>query len=506
MRKEYEALLKNNTWVLVPKPKHTPIVDCKWVYRVKRNEMGNISNLKSRLVARGFTQIYGLNYWETYAPVIRNSTLRLLLAVAVEENYFIEQIDVKNAYVNSVLKETVYMNQPKGFEIGDNLVCKLNKSIYGLKQSGNEWNKLLNNELLKLSFKRLKTDSCVYIKQSEIENIIIIAVYVDDILIMGKHKSEICKIKCDIAKVFEIDDLGDCKYVLGLNVERGSDWLSVNQRQYILNILQQYNMTDCNPARTPLVQGQKMVQCKGKSGDSSCEECGKVEATAYRSLIGTLMFLAVSTRPDISYAVSMLSRFNNNPHFVHFSAAKHILRYLKGTVDYGIIFKKSNQPLVGYSDADWANDLNDRRSYTGFVFLLANGPVAWEARKQPTVALSSTEAEYMALAQASREAMFLTGILRELNMDCYVRAPTVIYSDNMGAISMTKNQGYNPRTKHIDIRHHYIKELVEEDSIKTCHISTDEMIADILTKGLGSNKHNVLKEHIVNNVYKNYNV
>ena len=495
MKEEYDALMKNETWELVKKPENAPIVDCKWVYRVKQDKDGNVTKLKSRLVARGFSQQYGVNYWESYSPVIKNSTLRLLLAIAVEEDYFIEQIDIKNAYVNSDLEELIYMRQPDGFVIGENMVCRLKKSLYGLKQSGYQWNKLLNEKLIKvLGFKRLKSDPCVYVKVRENEKIII-AVYVDDLLFFGKKRSELIKIKSKINKIFAIDDLGECKFVLGLSVKRGSDWLSLNQRQYILDMLQDYDMMACNVVTTPLVQGQKMAQCKGSSAELKCVECGIVDITTYRSLIGSLMFLAVSTRPDIAFAVSMLSRHNCNPHPEHFVAAKRVLRYLRGTLDDGIVFRKSNQPLTGYADADWANDPVDRRSYTGFVFMLANGPVAWEARKQQTVALSSTEAEYKAISQASREALFLTNILRGLSLEYLAKAPKTNFNVNLS--DLAKHKGFNSRAKHI--RHHFVRELVENGSIKMEHLGTDDMIADLRTKGLGKSSHDSLKKTLVNN-------
>lgn len=492
MNHEYDALIKNKTWDLVEKPKGVPVVDCKWVFKIKRDEMGNISKFKSRLVARGFTQRFGINYWDTYSPVVKNSTLRLLLAVAVEEDYIIEQIDVRNAYINSDLQEVIYMNQPKCFVKNENLVCKLNKSLYGLKQSGYEWNKCLNEKLVnELKFNRLKTDPCVYVKSVNGVKIII-AVYVDDILLFSKNQSAIKQVKCALSKFFDIDDIGECRHVLGLDINKSENSLSLKQRQYTVDILEKFQMSDCKAVSTPINPGEKLSGCDG----NPCGKCGIVDQTYYRSIIGSLMFLAVSSRPDIAFAVSMLSRFNNNPHVEHITAAKRVLRYLKGTVDYELQFRKTERKLVGYVDADWGNDLADRRSYTGFVFLLAGGPISWEAKKQTTVALSSTEAEYMAVTQAAKEAMFIQHVLQELEVSGHWEWPTTLFCDNAGAIQLAKNQGYQPRTKHIDIRHHFIRELVEKQDIEMIHVGTREMIADILTKGLGNILHNYFCEKL----------
>lgn len=484
MSEEIAALERNNTWTLVNKPKTEPVISCKWVYKIKRDHSGNILKYKSRLVARGFTQKYGVNYFDTYAPVVRNSTVRMLMALAVENDYYIDQIDVKNAYINSDLHETIYMKQPEGFNKGTDLVCKLNKSLYGLKQSGYEWNRLFNNMLVSsLKFKRSKCDPCVYVKGSD-NNKIILAVYVDDVLIFGSNRNNIDSVKKCIAEKFDIVDLGKCSKVLGLNVKSNSGEIIISQKLYAEEVLKKCGMSECNTAPTPMDSGQKLEGCVSEP----CSDCGKVNPSDYRAIIGSLMFLAVSTRPDISYAVSALSRFNNKPHLIHFTAAKRVLRYIKGTITCGIRYVKTGNPIYGYVDADWGNDAGDRKSYTGYVFMMAGGPISWESKKQPTVALSSTESEYMAATQGAKEVVFIRNLLQELdqhNSD----DPTTLYCDNFGAGELSRNIGYHSRSKHIDLRHHFIRELVENETIVVKHIGTTEMLADILTKALAKTKH-----------------
>lgn len=482
MKKEVDALVKNDTWELVKTP-NCEIIDCRWVYRVKEEPDGGVK-YKARLVARGFSQVYGENYWETYAPVVKSATVRLLLAIAVEEDMMVDQIDVRNAYVKSDLKEDIYMRQPYGFERGSGLVCKLKKSLYGLKQAGHEWNKCINKFIINdLKFERLQSDPCVY-KKIENNTVIIISLYVDDILIFSRARSLINEFKNALNNKFEIEDIGSCKKIIGINVERTKNEIRIDQRQLIQELIDSTQLESSNIERTPMNTAVE-ITC----GEENCEKCELVDSTLYRRLVGKLQYLAGSTRPDISHTTSSLARFSERPHTFHLRAIYHVIKYLKGTADYRIVFKKNGNMMSAYSDADWATCKLDRRSYTGFVVFLAEGPVAWESRKQPTVALSSTEAEYMAITSASKEIMFLSQVLEELGFNKYVGPPIKLYSDNMGAINLSKNVGFNSRTKHIHIRHHYVRMLVQAGRIELEHKSTDEMLADILTKGLGKIKH-----------------
>lgn len=489
MKDEMAAHERNGTWVLVDRPQDVPVISCKWVFKLKKDKNGQIEKYKSRLVARGFTQEYGTNYFETYAPVVRNSSIRILLAIAVERGYFVEQTDVRNAYINSELNEIIYMQQPEGFKVDNNKVCLLKKALYGLKQSGNEWNKLLNGVIVnQMGFRRLKSDPCVYIKGE-----LIMACYVDDILILGSNKCEIQKEKECLMKYFSISDMGEVNKIIGINVARSENEIRIDQKRYTEDLLEKFGMFNCNPVKTPVDVNVKFEGCV----QDPCQDCGKVDPTEYKTIIGSLMFLAVSTRPDIAFVVSMLSRFNAKPHLSHLSAAKRVLRYLRGSSSCGVTYKKDG-PTCAYVDADWASDLVDRRSYTGYVVLMCGGAVAWESKKQPTVALSSTEAEYMAAAQASKEVIFVRNFLLELNLGELFTVPVRIFCDNNGAIELTRNVGFHNRTKHIDIRHHFVRDLVIGGLIDFQRVNSEQNVADILTKGLGNNIHSLHFNKILN--------
>lgn len=484
MKREINDLKKNNTWQLVKRYDKSDVVDCRWVYKLKHQTDGSVK-YKARLVARGFSQVYGENYWDTYAPVVKSSTIRMLMACAVERDMCVEQIDVRNAYVKSDLKEIIYMRQPYGFEEGgDDVVCKLNKSLYGLKQAGFEWNKCLNTYLEnELKFERLKSDPCVYINNLS-DNIIIITIYVDDILIFSKDPVLIRNFKSKFNTRFEIDDMEQCKKIIGIEVERAAEYIDIHQRAFIKEIIGETKLGMCHPVQTPVNTSLELV-CP----EEDCGNCELIEGKEYRSIVGKLQYLAGSTRPDIKYACSNLARFNERPHKIHWDAAMRVVRYLKGTIQYRIRYKKTGKSIYAYSDADYANCKQDRRSYTGYVLILGGGPISWESKKQPTVALSSAEAEYMAITSAAKEIMFCRSILEELGFTDQVCGSTTLYSDNIGAIELSRKNGFSARTKHIDVRHHYIRALVEKELIKLDYVSTKDMLADVMTKGLGSILH-----------------
>lgn len=483
MKKEIDALQDNNTWTLVKVPDDVPVIDSKWVFKIKRDAHGEVK-FKARLVARGFTQKYGENYWATYAPVVRSSTIRLLIACAVEYGLIVEQIDVKNAFVKSPLQECLYMKQPKGFVKGSGLVCKLHKSLYGLKQAGHEWNKCVNDYFVNdLKFTRLKSDPCVYIKVNNTDTIII-SIYVDDIIILSKNRAIIQQFKESFNHKFSIDDIGECQKIIGIDVEQNERWIQIHQKRFIEDTLKTFNMEECNPVKTPMNPAQQL-ECQ----EDNCERCELVDPTQYRAILGKLSYLAISTRPDIVFSVSSLSRFNNVPHSNHLTAVKHVLRYLKGTMDYKIRYERKKEKLCAYSDADWANCRIDRRSYTGYITWFAGAPISWASKKQQTVALSSTEAEYMALADTAREILFIKHVMKELGFNDACCGPIKILGDNIGSLKLSQNIGCNKRTKHIDCRHHFIRELVERKEITLQYCNTNKMLADICTKALGAVKH-----------------
>lgn len=484
MQREISALEDKNTWEIVERPKGVIVVGSKWVYKIKRSQDGEVK-FKSRLVAQGFSQQFGVNYNETYSPVVKNSAVRMLFAVAVKNKLKIEQIDIKNAYVNSELKEDVYIEQPRGFENGDRnkFVLKLRKSLYGLKQSGATWNKCFNELLVnKLKFRRAEVDPCVYIRGHNINEMVILTVYVDDVLIFSRNQSVINSVKNEINNEFEIDDIGAVKRVIGMNVSCSDKKITINQRSAIEDLLKSSGMEACKSVKSPMEPGLKLEKCDNKN----CSSADRVNGTEYRSVIGSLNYIASTTRPDLTFSVSFLSQYNLCPHKEHMAAVKRVLRYLNGTKTCGIEYAADEPSLVAFADADWAGCKLDRRSYTGYVVKMCGGAVSWESKKQPTVALSSAEAEYMALTSASKEIKFLANLMDELGLSIMfgLNTPT-LYCDNKGAICLAENRGFSARTKHIDLRHHFIREAIEAKLVKVEFVASSDNLADLFTKSLG---------------------
>lgn len=474
IQSELNAIKKNCTWTLV-ESNGGNFVDSKWIFKIKK-EPGGKTRYKARLVARGFTQTKGINYNETFAPVVRHSTLRLLFALAAELNLKIDHMDVITAFLNGELLEKVYMKQPKGFEEKgkENHVCLLNKALYGLKQAPRAWYDKLNKALIELGFKRSENEPCIYIRKRE-SSLMFIAVYVDDLLIFWNNESEISFLKNKLKMKFEMKDLGEADTFLGIKIESKNGVISINQTEYTNKVLKRFNMSDCKKVSTPL-------ECKLKLEKSEITS----NELPYRELIGSLMYLAVCSRPDIAHAVSYLSQFNNCYNYTHWAAAKRVLRYLSGTKTFSLIFRRTGKPLYGYVDADHGGDVCDRKSYSGYAFILAGGAISWESRKQKTVALSSAEAEYVALSEACREAVFLRRVYTELSGKTLI---VKLLSDSQSAIKITQNPVMHQRTKHIDVRHHFVRDMVCSGDVCLEYLSTQDMMADILTKGLCREKH-----------------
>lgn len=480
MKSEYDSLISNNVWKLVDRPPSENVVKCKWVYKKKYDANGNFDKFKARLVARGFTQRRGIDYNDTYSPVVRHSTLRILFSLANELDLNMDHIDVTTAFLNGDLQETIFMEQPPGFSNidGKDKVCLLSKGIYGLKQASRNWNLKVNNLLSANGYKQSKCEPCVYIKCSD-KDITIIALFVDDFYIFYSTKcNELLPLLEDN---FNIRNLGSLKNCLGMHIERdrAKGIMKVSQSEYIKRLLERFGMENCKIVKTPMPTNCKLV--KGET--SLCDD-----QYNYRQLMGCLMYLSVCTRPDISFACSQLSQFNNCFDVTHWQAAKRILRYLAGTINFSLYFHKGGKlNLTAFADADWANDPTDRRSYTGFVVKLGNNVINWESRKQRCVALSSTEAEYLAITDVCKDICFIRSFLSEIIPNEY---HVTIFNDNQSAQKLLQVKEYcHKRTKHIDIRYHFVKDLVQNNSVSVRYLQTDSMVADVLTKPLCTVKH-----------------
>jgi transposase InsO family protein len=486
MDREMASLAKAGTYTLTPLPAGRTAIGCKWVYKTKRGADGAITKRKARLVAKGFSQRYGVDYDETYAPVARYPSIRALLALAAHHDYELHQMDVVSAYLNGDLDEEIYMAQPEGYGSAgtDQLVCKLKKSLYGLKQAARTWHHKMDVALQAQGFTALAADQCVYMRVHD-GRIVIIALYVDDLLLASNHLATLTTAKASLAQQFEMDDLGEASFILGIDIrrDRAARTLSIGQSAYVTAILQRHGMEDCNPAKVPIARD--MVALLAKSADDLV--VSDTDTREYQSMIGGIMFAMLCTRPDIAFAVTRLAQFASKPSPEHRKALKHLLRYLRGTIDQRITYvgtsNVADQPtLEGYCDSDWGQHPDDRRSVTGYVFKLAGGAISWQSKKQKTVALSTVEAEYMATTHACKEAIWWRSYLTALGHD--MSGPTVLRSDSQGSIALAKNPDHHARTKHIDVQYHFIRQHVASRTIDLQYIGTADMAADILTKAL----------------------
>jgi len=361
----------------------------------------------------------------------------------------IRQYDVKTAYLNGTLEEEVYMEAPSLMGeilqriIEDrntdcqvvaeakatldrlatgNQVCRVKKALYGLKQAGRAWHKRLNEVFLNLGMAPSKGDPCLYL-ENEHDRQLIAVVYVDDIIVMSEDPRKVAEFRADLSERFEVKDVGKLKRCLGMNFMQDDKGIRINQQTYVTELLQRFEMQDCRPVSTPLDVNTKLTKT-----DSWTSADG--EEPPYRELVGCLLYLSVATRPDLAHAVSQLSQFNDCFGRSHWIAAKRVLRYLKKTADFGITYKYGESDLQGFVDADWAGSVHDRKSFTGYAFMMNGGCVSWDSRKQRTVALSSTEAEYMALSEAAKEAVYLRRLVQKLGVNA---DNLTLSSDNLGA-------------------------------------------------------------------------
>ncbi|EPZ35576.1 Integrase, catalytic core domain-containing protein [Rozella allomycis CSF55] len=512
METEYKSLEENKTWKLCELPASRTAVGCRWVFAKKFDSEGKLQRYKARLVAQGFSQRPGIDVEQTYAPVTRIQSVRILIALGVQLDWHMHQMDMVTAYLNGTLDTMIYMKQPEGFikEGSENLVCDLQKSLYGLKQSGRLWNIKIDCDLRKNGFKRCRADWCIYVKQ---ENgvIIVIAIYVDDIIIMSKEIELINKTKDLLKTLYKVKDMGNIGWCLGIKINRiGENVTELSQKQYIKEKLEIFGMSDCKPIGTPMETGIKYGAWMSPKTQAEKEEMKDIP---YREAVGNLQWLANMTRPDIAQAVGVASRFCQNPGVQHWKLVKRIFRYLAGTINKTLIFKKAKNEgvakleLIGYCDADWASDVDSRKSTTGYIFFINGNAVTWRSRIQRTNALSSTEAEYMAITEAVKEGKWIQKLLKELKVWKKLQNKFIkIMEDNQGAIKLAENPISHDRTKHIDNQFHLIRDLIECKKLKIEYLNTKEMIADIMTKAVSKSdyeKHvesmNVREETVVKN-------
>lgn len=488
MDEELQMINKNETWQLVERPKDRRVIGVKWVFKTKLNPDGSISKHKARLVVKGYAQQYGVDYQETFAPVARYDTIRLIIALAAHNSWQIHQLDVKSAFLNGFLVEEIFIEQPDGYLVPgkEDHVYLLKKALYGLKQAPRAWYDRLDSHLLQLDFYRSQSEATLYVKSCG-ENSLIVSIYVDDMLVTGSNFELIQQFKDEMRCCFEMTDLGIMKYFLGMEVTQLSCGIFICQQKYASDVLRRFKMEECKPVGTPMATNLKL----SKDDDTS-----KVDGSMYRSLVGSLLYLTAS-RPDILFVVNVLSRFMSSPKETHFSAAKRVLRYIKGTADLGIFFPKSaneSLSLIGYSDSDWGGCVDDSRSTTGYLFSLGAGYFTWSSKKQETTAQSTAEAEYIAAASAVNHAIWLRKLLEDLGFE--QTEPTRIMCDNMSAVSMAKNPVFHGRTKHIKIKFHFLREVQQSNEVLLVHCSSEEQLSNIFTKSLPKERFEALRKNI----------
>ena len=474
MEDEIASLTKHNVWSLEVLPKGKHAISGRWVFKTK-----TCGKKKARYVARGYSQVEGIDFFETFAPVARTETVCVLLSVAASRNWDIKQFDVRTAFLYGPLDEEVFMAQPEGFDDGSARVCRLRKGLYGLKQAPRQWNGTFHKFLSEFGFVRSNEDPCLYRLNSG-GDVLYLCLYVDDGLVFSSSNWMRDVFMEKLARKFEITSSDPDTYV-GMEIQRDRDKgiITISQKSYITRVLQRFGMSDSNPITTPSDPTMKL----SKDMPSTQEEDGKGNRFPYREAIGCLNYIAVVSRPDITFAVNKAAKFCENPKSAHWSAVKRILRYLKGTIDVGISYGvKKDHSLVGFCDSDFAGDVDTRRSTTGFVFMINGGPVSWSSTTQSTTALASTEAEYMALTDAMKEVLWLRRLLEFVGLQ--QDDPTLLRVDNQGAIALSRNPEFHKRSKHIAVKYHRIREEQEEGNLRLEYVESTNQAADFLTKSL----------------------
>ena len=491
IKEETESHIKNGTWKIVKKEKNINIVTTKWVFVKKKDEYGNVLRYKARWVARGFTQEYGIDYEQTFAPVLKGKSIRIIMSVSASPNSKVVQLDFKTAYLNASVKEDIYVTPPPTIKVKQDEVMKLVKALYGLKQSGREWNLEINKYLLANNYTRCVKDTCIYIKQTKTSDVIIIGLYVDDIVISydKKDEEEWLNEKKKLMSTYELTDIGPIKHLLGIRFSKERDGtIYMDQQAYIKEKLNQFKLSECKSVTTP---GDQNIQVN-ESDESA-------DAHDYRSMVGSLIYASTWTRPDITHAVNMVSRYMQTPTVVHQRAATKILRYLSGTSDFKLKYNNYNNNknvvITGYCDADWGGDKTDRKSTTGYCVYVNDNLVSWNAQKQHTVALSTAEAELMAMTEVMKEVAYIEQVLGE--MKYVIQLPTAVFSDNQAAVQITHNDVNHDRTKHIAIRHLAVRDSINNKQIDVKWLRTDQQIADIFTKSLNFPQFNQHRQRLI---------
>ena len=477
IEKEWNSLKKLKVWKLAYLPDDANAIPCEWKLKRKRDSDGNKSVLKARLVAGGHKQILGVDCFETASPTARGDTIKIAYALAASKGYVIHHVDIATAFLNATLTEDIYMCQPAGYDIEHpDMVCKLLKSMYGLKQAPREWYKELCNALGVLGFQVCPVDPACFKRYDSKGSVLFLVIIVDDLMIMSPKKNLVSQFKKEIQEKFEARDLGDIEFYNGCKITlEESGTVHMGQPAYARSIVAAAGQQNARVQSIPMNPGCKL--CDSTSAPLTTEMYD-----TFRSVLGKCMWLSTSTRPDITFAVNKIARFASNPTKDHWNALVHLVRYIKGTVDLGLRFKPGEFSVQGYTDADYASsDLKTRKSCTGYVFLINGTAVTWQSKLQPSTALSTAEAEYIAACTGTKEALWVKMLLEFFDIPSNTMD---MKTDNQAALSIAENPIISQKSKHIDIQYHFLKQKVADKSVQFSYCPTKLMIADGLTKPL----------------------
>lgn len=485
MNEELASLRQHNTYTLEPLPHGVAPLPVKWVYSLKRDATGAITRFKARLVAKGYAQQEGIDFTETFAPVSKHPTFRLLLAKAAAENLDLYQVDVRTAFLYGELEELIYMQQPPGYEEGDlSIACRLNKSLYGLRQAPRVWYNRLKQELALLGFLPSESDAGLFIKRL-VDYSVYMVIWVDDCFIAAPAGTNAAaSVVAGLAEKFEVHDIGEANYFLGMEIvrDRERNTIKLSQNRYVTDVVDKYK----HFYYAPTGKGKDIPMSPATKLSKEDSDVLDYTKYPYRELVGSLLYAAVCTRPDIALSVGILARHMASPTSKHWAAAIDVVKYLAGTKGYGITYSGTDVSAQGWCDSDYGGDLDTRRSTAGYIFTINRGAVIWSSKRQPTVAVSTAEAEYIAAAAAVKEALWLHKVL--IDLDMAKEGPVNIWCDNQAAIKLLKHPIASARSKHIDIAHHFVRERVEMGEVEFAYCSTESNLADCMTKALPSAK------------------
>lgn len=476
MDQELQTIHDNLTWTPTKLPKDRNAIGCRWVFKIKQGETDDSVKYKARLVAQGYTQKFGVDFDQVFAPVTRSATFRTLLSVASANNLIVKQYDVKSAFLNGKLEEEIYMKPPPGSPITDK-VLRLNKSLYGLKQAARVWNKTLNNAMTQANFKQSFYDECLYVFKNE-SDICYAIVHVDD-MIFASNSETLIDVKTKfLNNTFELKCLGNVKNYLGIQVSRNKEGhFAISQPNYIMKVANEFGLENTKGSKYPLDPNYHNLK------DNNMMQTN----TEYRKLIGMLLYISTNTRPDVSAAVGILAQRVSKPRELDYTEALRIIKYLVATKDEKLkMFSKNESKLLAFSDSDWAQDPVTRKSISGIICKVFGAPVSWSSRKQDVVSTSTTESEFYAISEAIKEILWLKNLLSDFNVQ--TDPTTDIFCDNQSTIKMLENSSFSARTKHIDVRLHFVRECVEQRKIQLQYCPSEDNIADILTKPLAGTK------------------